>query len=128
VASSFGQPPRRNDGELERAGFKAEEIIGKIPILPRGDPRPLGDDKIDSTRAGSLNVQGKAAWDNHRRRQAETLAFLQSICRAACRTPPAPLTAEAALDQAGQEVGAIMLTRNLTPVRLPLGRLTDDKR
>jgi hypothetical protein len=52
----------------------------------------------------------------------------QSICRAACRTPPAPLTAEAALDQAGQEVGAIMLTRNLTPVRLSLGRLTDDKR
>jgi hypothetical protein len=88
VASSFGQPPRRNDGELERAGFKAEEIIGKIPILPRGDPRPLGDDKIDSTRAGSLNVQGKAAWDNHRRRQAETLAFLNQSAEQPVEHPP----------------------------------------
>jgi hypothetical protein len=88
VASSFGQPPRRSDGELERAGFKAEEIIGKIPILPRGDPRPLGDDKIDSTRAGSLNVQGKAAWDNHRRRQAETLAFLNQSAEQPVEHPP----------------------------------------
>jgi hypothetical protein len=38
---SFGQPSRRSDGEnLGRAGFNAEEIIGKIPMLPRGDQGP----------------------------------------------------------------------------------------
>jgi hypothetical protein len=49
---------------LSRAGFNAEQIIGKIPILPRGDPGPPGDDKIDSakafTKGGSLNVEGKS--------------------------------------------------------------------
>jgi hypothetical protein len=49
---SFGQPSRRSDGEnLARAGFNAEEIIGKIPILPRGYPGPPGDDKIDFAKA-----------------------------------------------------------------------------
>jgi hypothetical protein len=49
---SFGQPSRRSDGEnLARAGFNAEEIIGKIPILPRGGPDQPGDDEIDSAKA-----------------------------------------------------------------------------
>jgi hypothetical protein len=86
---------------LARAGFNAEEIIGKIPILPRGDPGPPRDDKIDSakafTKGGSLNVEGKAAWDNHPRRQAETLAFLHQSAEQPVEHP-APLTAEAALD------------------------------
>jgi len=58
----------------------------------------------------SFNVEGKAAWDDHRRRQAETLAFLNQSAEQPVEHP-APLTAEAALDQAGQEFGAIMLTR-----------------
>jgi hypothetical protein len=57
-----------------------------------------------------LNVEGTAAWDDHRRRQAETLAFLNQSAEQPVE-PPAPLTAEAALDQAAQEFGAIMLTR-----------------
>src|SRR5262249_26268362 len=42
----------------------AEEIIGKIPILPRSDPGPPGNDKIDSSKAfhGVSFVEGKAAW------------------------------------------------------------------
>jgi hypothetical protein len=31
------------------------------------------------TKGGSLNLEGKAAWDDHRRRQAETLAFLNQL-------------------------------------------------
>jgi hypothetical protein len=62
------------------------------------------------TKGGSLNVEGKAAWDDHRRRQAKTLAFLNQSAEQPVE-PPVPLTAEAALDQAGQEFGAIMLTR-----------------
>jgi hypothetical protein len=93
---------------LSRAGFNAEEIIGKIPMLPRGDPGPPGDDKIDSakafTKGGSLNVEGKAAWDDHRRRQAKTLAFLNQSAEPV--EPPAPRST-----RAGPEFGAIMLTR-----------------
>jgi hypothetical protein len=99
---------------LARAGFNAEEIIGKIPILPRGDPGPSGDDKIDSakafTKGGSLNVEGKAAWDDHRRRQAETLAFLNQSAEQPVEHPRA-ISGGGALDQPGQEFGAIMLTR-----------------
>jgi hypothetical protein len=116
---------------LARAGFNAEEIIGKIPILPRGYPGPPGDDKIDFAKAfhegGSLNVEGKAAWDDHRRRQAETLAFLNQSAEQPVE-PPAPLTAEAALDQAGQEFGAIMLTRKPHAGEVAACRLTGDKR
>jgi hypothetical protein len=57
-----------------------------------------------------LNVEGKAAWNDHRRRQAETLAFLNQSAEQPVEHP-APLTAAAAFDQAGQEFGAIMLTR-----------------
>jgi hypothetical protein len=89
---------------LARAGFNAEEIIGKIPILPRGDPGPPADDKMDSaksfTKGGSLNVEGKAAWDDHRRRQAETLAFLNQSAEQPVEHP-APLTAAAAFDEVG---------------------------
>jgi hypothetical protein len=39
-------------------------LLAKIPILPRGDPGPPGDDKIGSTKAftkgGSLNVEGQS--------------------------------------------------------------------
>jgi hypothetical protein len=116
---------------LARAGFNAEEIIGKISILPRGDPGPPGDDKIDSakafTKGGSLNVKGNAAWDDHRCCQAETLAFLNQSAEQPVEHP-APLTAQAALDQAGQEFGAIMLTRKPHASGLPLGRSTGDKR
>jgi hypothetical protein len=52
-----------------------------------------------------LNVEGKAAWDDHRRRQAETLAFINQSAEQPVEHP-APLAAEAALDQAGQEFGA----------------------
>jgi hypothetical protein len=57
-----------------------------------------------------LNVEGKAAGDDHRRRQAKTLAFLNQSAEQPVEHS-APLTVEAALDQAGQEFGAIMLTR-----------------
>jgi hypothetical protein len=43
---------------LARAGFNAEEIIGKIPILPRGGPGQPGDDKIDSADWTSANLIG----------------------------------------------------------------------
>jgi hypothetical protein len=62
-----------------------------------------------------LNVGGKAAWDDHRRREAETLAFLNQSAEQPVE-PPASLTAEAGLDQAGQKFGAIMLTRKPQPV------------
>jgi hypothetical protein len=60
------------------------------------------------TKGGSLNVEGKAAWVDHRRRQAKTLAFLNQSAEQPVEHP-APLTAEAARDPAG----AIMLTRKL---------------
>jgi hypothetical protein len=104
----------RQDEVMERTwpalGSMPRRLLARIPILPRGDPGPLGDDKIDCTKGGSLNVEGKAAWDDHRRRQAETLAFLNQSAEQPVEHP-ASLTAAAALDQAGQEFGAIMLTR-----------------
>jgi hypothetical protein len=52
-----------------------------------------------------LNVEGKAAWDDHRRRQAETLAFLNQSAEQPVEHP-APLAAEAALDQAASKIAA----------------------
>jgi hypothetical protein len=88
---------------LSRAGFNAEEIIGKIPILPiRACPEiTKSTPRKPLTKVGSLNVEGKAAWDNHRRRQAETLAFLNQSAEQPVEHP-GPLTAGAALDQAGR--------------------------
>jgi hypothetical protein len=49
---------------LVRAGFNAEEIIGKIPILPRGSPGQPGDDKIDSADWTSANPIGSPPMAN----------------------------------------------------------------
>jgi hypothetical protein len=55
----------RQDEVMERTwpalGSMPRRLLARIPILPRGDPGPLGDDKIDCTKGGSLNVEGKAA-------------------------------------------------------------------
>jgi hypothetical protein len=94
----------RQDEVMERTwpalGSMPRRLLARIPILPRGDPGPLGDDKIDCTKGGSLNVEGKAAWDDHRRRQAETLAFLNQSAEQPVEHP-ASLTAAAAFDQVG---------------------------
>jgi hypothetical protein len=103
----------RQDEVMERIGPRWVQCPGDYwqgSRCCRGDPGPLGDDKIDCTKGGSLNVEGKAAWDDHRRRRAETLAFLNQSAEQPVEHP-ASLAAEAALDQAGQEFGAIMLTR-----------------
>ena len=86
VTGSFKDP---KDAATVLSGSRQDEVMEgtwpalgsiKIPILPRGDLGPPGNDKIDSakafTKGGSLNIEGKAAWDDHPRRQAETLAFL----------------------------------------------------
>jgi hypothetical protein len=96
VTGTFKDP---KDAATVLSGSRQDEVgtwpaLGsiKIPILPRSDPGPPRDDKIDSakafTKGGSLNVEGKAAWDDHRRRQAETLAFLNQSAEKPCRTPP----------------------------------------
>jgi hypothetical protein len=61
------------------------------------------------TKGGSLNVEGEAAWDDHRRRQAEVSH--SSINLPSSLSNPPHHWRQAALDQAGQEFGAIMLTR-----------------
>lgn len=97
---ALGSMPRR----LLARSRSRRAVIRARPEMTKSTPRK------PFTKGGSLNVEGKAAWDDHRRRQAETLAFLNRSAEQPVE-PPAPLTAEAALDQAGQEFGAIMLTR-----------------
>jgi hypothetical protein len=97
---ALGSMPRR----LLARSRSCRAVIRARPEMTKSTSRKL------FTKGSSLNVEGKAAWDDHRRRQAETLAFLNQSAEQPVE-PPAPLTAEAALDQAGQEFGAIMLTR-----------------
>jgi hypothetical protein len=104
------------DGPMTPKAFHA--LFGRIgarakmqfPIHPHmlrhGCGYALANAGHDSGPCAISLPLGKAAWDDHRRRQAETLAFLNQSAEQPVEHP-APLTAEAALDQAGQEFGAV---------------------